>query len=122
MKRTNLSLYYLAGYLIPAGIALIAVPQTALKLLYSNTDYGTIIPRLVGVLILGLAIIVVQIIRHRIEILYPTTLIVRTVFLASFAWLYFLSGDPLFLSLLGIVGLGVLLTLLSFLRDKKKST
>lgn len=119
MKRTHLSLYYLAGYLLPAGVALIAAPQFALKHLFSNADYGNIIPRFVGVLILGLGIIVVQIIRHRVEVLYPTTLIVRTIFLASFVWLYFFSNDPQFLTLLGIVGFGVLLTLFSFLGDRK---
>ncbi len=122
MKRTHLSLYYLAGYLLPAGVALIAAPQFALKLLFSNGDYGTIIPRVVGVLILGLGIIVVQIIRHRVEVLYPTTLIVRSIFLASFVWLYYLSRDPLFLTLLGIVGFGVLVTLFSFIKDRKSKT
>lgn len=121
MKRTHLSLYYLAGYLVPAGLALIVVPEFALKLLFSNGEYGDIIPRFVGVLVLGLGIIVVQIIRHRIEALYPTTLLVRGIFLASFIWLYFLSHDPLFIVLFGIVGFGVLLTLFSFLLDRKRS-
>ncbi|MGH2569016.1 MAG: hypothetical protein ACRDGA_11815 [Bacteroidota bacterium] len=121
MKRTHLSLYYLAGYLLPAGIALMAAPEFSLNLLFSTGEYGTVIPRLAGVLILGLEIIVVQIIRLRVAVLYPTTLFVRTVFLASFVWLYGLSGDPLFLTLLGIVGFGVLLTLFSFIKDRRAS-
>ena len=32
MRRTNLSLYYLAGYLIPAGLLLLFVPEFATKL------------------------------------------------------------------------------------------
>ncbi len=45
MKKTHLSLYYLVGYLIPAGIGLIAAPQFVLKLLLSNGDYGDVMPR-----------------------------------------------------------------------------
>jgi hypothetical protein len=48
MKRTHLSLYYLVGYLLPAGIALIAAPKVALKLLLSNGNYGDVLPRLLG--------------------------------------------------------------------------
>ena len=121
MKRTHFSLYYLAGYLLPAGIALIIAPRFALRLLLSNGEYGDVIPRFLGVLVLGLGIIVVQIIRHRIEALYPTTLFVRAIFLASFVWLYFYGGDPLFLTLLVVVGFGFLLTFFSFMRDRKRT-
>jgi len=33
VRRTNLSLYYLAGYLVPAGLLLLFVPEFATKLL-----------------------------------------------------------------------------------------
>ena len=39
MNRTHLSLYYLAGYLLPAGILLLLVPDFATKLLLSNRTY-----------------------------------------------------------------------------------
>ena len=39
MRRTYLSLYYLAGYLLPAGLALLFVPEFATKLLLSNQPY-----------------------------------------------------------------------------------
>ena len=58
MKRTNRSLYYLAGYLLFAGVALLA---------------------------------------------------------ALFAY----SGDPLFLVLFGVVGLGVVVTGTSYLLDRR---
>ena len=48
MKRTRLSLYYLIGYLVPGGLALLAFPRLTLKLFFSNTDYGDVLPRLVG--------------------------------------------------------------------------
>ena len=50
MRRTNLRLYYLAGYLLPAGLLLLTVPEFARKLLLSNRDYDDAPFRLVGVL------------------------------------------------------------------------
>src|SRR3970040_1728257 len=104
MKRTHLSLYYLVGYLIPAGIALITVPQIALKLLLSNGAYGDVLPRLVGVVLLALGIIVLQIVRLHIDALYTTTLMARAVILVCLFGLYLYARDPLFLVLIGVVG------------------
>ena len=118
MNRTRLSLYYLAGYLTFAGVALLLVPSFALKLLLSNGDYGDTFPRLAGMLLIGLAILVTQIIRHRIEVLYPTTLVVRLFFLVVFAYLYLSSDDPFFLVVFGIVLLGVILTGYSYLTER----
>jgi thiol:disulfide interchange protein len=119
MNRTRLSLFYLAGYLTFAGLALLLVPSFALKLLLSNGDYGDVFPRLAGMLLLGLAILVTQIIRHRIEVLYPTTLVVRLFFLVVFAYLFLSSSDPFFLVVFGIVLLGVVLTGYSYLTEHR---
>jgi len=119
MNRTRLSLFYLAGYLTFAGLALLLVPTFALKLLLSNGDYGEVFPRLAGMLLLGLAILVTQIIRHRIEVLYPTTLIVRLLFLVVLAYLFLSSSDPFFLVVFGIVLLGVVFTGYSYLTEHR---
>ena len=119
MQRTHLSLYYLVGYLVPAGIALIAAPQFALKLLLSNGNYGDVMPRLLGVVLLALGIIVLQILRLHAETLYSTTLIARSVILVCLLGLYLYACDPLFLTLIGIVGLGFILTGTSYLLDRR---
>jgi thiol:disulfide interchange protein len=119
MNRTRLSLFYLAGYLTFAGLALLLVPTFALKLLLSNGDYGEVFPRVAGMLLLGLAILVTQIIRHRIEVLYPTTLLVRLFFLVVFAYLFLSSSDPFFLVVFGIVLLGVVFTGYSYLTEHR---
>lgn len=121
MKRTHLSLYYLVGYLIPAGIALIAAPEFVLRLLLSDGDYGDVMPRLVGVVLLALGIIVLQILRLRAEVMYPTTLIARSVILICLVGLYLYARDPLFISLLVIVGLGFVLTGASYLMDRRNA-
>jgi hypothetical protein len=114
VTRTRLSLYYLVSYLAVAGLALFLVPSIALPLLLSNGDYGDVFPRLSGMVLIGLAIIVGQIVRLRIEALYTTTLIIRVYFLFGFAFLF-----AIFLAVFGIVAIGVVLTGFSYLRDRQ---
>lgn len=121
MKKTNLSLYYLAGYLVPTGIGLLFAPQLVFKLLFSNGEYGDVIPRLSGGLILSLGIIVVQIIRLKVEALYTTTLVVRAVLIAILGWLYVRTGDPFFLAVGAVVALGIALTGTSYFLDHKRT-
>jgi hypothetical protein len=119
MKRTHLSLYYLIGYLIPAGLALLLAPQLTFKLLFSNGSYGDVLPRFVGMFVLTLGIIVVQIVRHRLEVLYTTILAVRGGMLVIMFGLYLYSGDPAFITLIVIVGFGFALTGVSLWLDRR---
>jgi uncharacterized protein YjeT (DUF2065 family) len=119
--RTRLSLYYLAGYLIPAGVMFFFAPQLTLKLLFSNGHYEDACVRFCGVLILGLGIVVVQLIRHRVDVLYPTTLLIRAVLSVGLVTLYFRTGDPCFLSILGVVLVGVMLTGTAWLAERRRS-
>ena len=119
MHRTRLSLYYLAGYLTFAGLALLLVPTFALQLLFSNGEYGEVFPRLAGMLLLGLAILITQIIRHRIEVLYPTTVIARVLISLTLIAIYVETADPFFLVILAIVVFGIALTTWSYLTDRR---
>ena len=83
MRRTHLSLYYLAGYLIPAGLLLLFVPEFATKLLLSNRTYDYAPFHLAGVLLLVIGILIAQIIRFRLEQLYTTTLVARALISAK---------------------------------------
>ena len=120
MRRTHLSLYYLAGYLLPAGGLLLLVPEFATKLLLSNRTYDYAPFRLVGVLLIGLGIIIVQIIRHRLEVLYPTTLVVRLLISATLIGLYAQTSDPFFLVVLVVVVIGIVLTGTSYLLERRR--
>src|SRR5258706_1751301 len=94
MRRTNLSLYYLAGYLVPAGLLLLLVPDFATKLLLSNRTYDDAPFRLAGTVLLALGILIVQIIRYNLEVLYTTTVAVRLLISASLLWLFTRTNDP----------------------------
>jgi hypothetical protein len=119
VRRTNLSLYYLAGYLVPAGLLLLFVPEFATKLLLSDRTYDYAPFHLAGVLLLVIGILVIQIIRHRLEQLYSTTLVARALISATLLWLFLATGDPFFAVVLVIVLIGVALTGASFYLDRQ---
>jgi len=119
MKKTRFSLFYLAGYLIPAGLLLLLAPTFSTRLLLSNGEYGNVFPRLAGMLLVGLGVLVVQIIRFHLDMLYTTTLAIRLFFCVCFVIFYSMSRDPFFLVLLAIVAFGLVLTGTSYLLDKQ---
>jgi len=120
VNRTHLSLYYLAGYLIPAGTLLLLVPDVATKLLLSNRTYDDAPFRLAGILLIGLGILVVQMIRYRLEVLYPTTILIRLLISATLLTLYARTSDPFFLVVLTIVVIGIALTGTSLILDRRR--
>jgi len=117
MKRTRISLFYVISYLIPGGLGLLLAPQLALTLLFSTGAYSDAMPRMVGLMMVALGAFVVQIVRKRIEPLYLTALAVRSGMLPVLLLFYLVSGDTLFLTLLGIVGIGVAYTSVSYRLD-----
>ena len=118
MKKTRLSLTYLATYLLIGGIALLLAPKIALSLLLATGDYGHFFPQIVGMFMVGFGIVVVQIICFNVAVLYPTTLAIRAFFLVCLTGYYFTTADPLFLILIAIVGSGFVLTGWSYLTEE----
>ena len=120
MNKTRISLYYLGSYLIIIGFGLLFAPDGTLKILQSNGTYGDVFPRIAGMLMSGLGMTVFGIIRSRVSELYPATLVIRLYFLICIVVFYMMTRDPLFLVIFAIVALGFVLTLSSFLLDRKK--
>jgi len=121
MNKTRLSLFYLGSYLVLIGLGLLLVPYGTLKILQSNGDYGDAFPRVAGMLMSGLGVSIFGIIRARSYKLYPATLFIRAYFIVCLVAFYATTRDPLFLVLIGIVGLGLVLTLISCILDRKGS-
>jgi hypothetical protein len=69
----------------------------------------------------GVGLSIFGMIRARSSALYPATLFICVYFIACIGAFYAMSRDPLFLVLSGIVGLGFVLTLGSYLVDRKSS-
>jgi hypothetical protein len=119
MKLTWLSLFYETGYLLVAGVFLLAAPDTAFKLLFSNASYGDVLPRLFGTVLFSIGAVFVQIVRMQIRELYTTTIVVRVPLMAVNLWLFYYSGNPLFLTLFVIVTFGVVLTATGYVLDQR---
>jgi uncharacterized protein YjeT (DUF2065 family) len=122
MRRTHLSLYYLAGYVLPAGVLLVFVPTFATTLLLSNVTYDEPPLRLAGLVLIALGILIVQIIRHSVEALYTTTLAVRSVLSLGLLALLITTGNPFFGVVLIVVLIGVALTGASYLVDRREAS
>jgi uncharacterized protein YjeT (DUF2065 family) len=122
MRRTHLSLYYLAGYVLPAGVLLVFVPTFATTLLLSNVTYDEPPLRLAGLVLISLGILIVQIIRHSVEALYTTTLAVRSVLSLGLLALLITTGNPFFGVVLIVVLIGVALTGASYLVDRREAS
>ncbi len=119
-RNTKISLGYVAGYLIMGGLMFLWVPQTALKIFQSSGQYDDIMIRVVGLMMLGLAIVVIQVIRlNLIQEFYPTTLILRMFLTAGMIGLYFYTRDIMFLIISGIIVLGMLMTVYFYLREER---
>lgn len=98
---------YLSGYLFFGGLAFALVPDFFLTVLQSNGDYGDIMPRLVGMFMVGLGAMLGLMVYRDDYTYYRFSVVIRTVFVVFLTVLYFMSDDPLFLvfNLIVLVGL-----------------
>lgn len=119
LDRTRLSLFYVASYLITSGLGMTFTPQLTLDMMFSTGHYESTFVTMCGLFILGLAAFVIQVIRHRLAVLYPTIIAVRVGFCAGYVVLYEHTRDPFFLAVLGIVGAGLLLSSVCFALDRR---
>jgi len=120
MKFSRYSLTYLATYLTLGGLGFLFIPTQFSKLLFSNVTYQEIPLRLAGMFSLLLGIVVVQIVRHQLEVLYPTSLVARFVGLIALLVFYFNTHNPMFLTLSVIVTIGFVATIASFILEKRQ--
>jgi hypothetical protein len=119
MRKTRLSLFYLVTYLTLTGLGLMWAPAATLHLLGATNTYDDAMPRFTGILMLALGLLVSQIIRFRVERLYPITVVIRSGIWLFVAWIFARSRDPFFLAVLGVVGLGILLTGVAYLAERR---
>jgi hypothetical protein len=119
LSRTRASLFFPASYLVVAGVGFILFPEFNLRLLFSTGHYERIFVELCGLFLLGLAALVIQTIRFRLAAIYPTLIGVRVFFCVGYMVLYGKTRDPLFLSLLAIVGSGLLASTICLARDRR---
>lgn len=106
MKR--LTLVYLVSYLAVGGAGFLFAPDFALSLLLSDGEYGDVMPRVLGMFMLALALLIGGFVRRSDYSYYGTTILARSFIVAVLTFLYGRTADPLFLTLNVIVLLGLL--------------
>lgn len=108
MKAKKLTLTYVITYLAVGGLGLAFFPGQILKLFLSNGNYGEVMPRMAGMFMCALGFFVFRMVRYEDWKYYPATVIVRSGLVVFMLWLYFISNDPFFLVVNGIVLLGLI--------------
>ena len=121
MPRTRRSLFYLASYLTITGLALLFIPHLFLKLLFANHEYPGAFVQFSGILMIGLAVVVMNIIKYGNRILYRTTLMARIPMWICTLGLYVYTRETFFIVVLCVLGLGILLTGSFYLAERKKA-
>ena len=122
MPRTRRSLFYLAAYLSITGLALLFTPELFLKLTFANHAYPGAFVRFSGILMLGLAVVVMNIIRYGNRVLYRTTLMARIPMWICTLGLYLYTKETFFIVVLCVLGLGILLTGSFYLAERGNSS
>lgn len=117
LPRTRLSLYYLAGYTLPVGLALMSVPQLTMQLLFSNHAYDDLGLRIGGVFLFALGLMVAGMIIREISRAYVLTLFVRAFIIAALLTLFSQYRDPALLATSTVVTIGWLLTFIGWRKD-----
>ncbi len=118
---TRRSLVYPITVLMVTGILLIGIPNLVFSLLGSNMTYPPEIANLLGMFTIGLGTLVALIYRYKIRQLYMWTLFIRLFFVSVLVYLYLKYSNPFFLTVLGVLILGMFLTILGVFIDKKQS-
>lgn len=120
MKAKKLALTYLTTYLAIGGVGFAFFPSQTLKLFFSNGDYGDIMPRIVGMFMCALSFLIYQIVKHEDWKYYITSIYVRSAIVLFLLWIYSKSCDPMFLVLNGIVLIGLIPSIIFYLRGKSE--
>jgi|SRR6185312_5546574 len=121
MPKTRRSLFYLTGYLLATGLALLFAPQLFLKLAFASHEYEPTFIRFSGILMVGLSVIVMNVIRYGNRIWYRATLMARIPMWILIFGLYIYTRETFFLVVLGVLGLGIVLTGSFYLQERGKT-
>lgn len=116
MKK--ISWIYLASYLTIGGIGFAFIPEITLNLFLSNGNYGDIMPRVVGMFMIALGGLIATMTINNDFKYYTYSIFIRTGMVIFIIWLYMISNDPLFITILVIVLVGLLPSWYIYLKTK----
>ncbi|MEM6724791.1 MAG: hypothetical protein AAF598_12180, partial [Bacteroidota bacterium] len=105
--------------LAAAGTGLFLFPQFMLRALQSNEDYPSVIVQFAGMFMMVLSIFVFKVIQESLVSHYQLTIYLRLFMSACLIWFYVQTINPLFLIVLGILVVGLLLSIIGDIWDQK---
>lgn len=108
MDLRKITLSYLVAYLAVAAVGFGLFPQQFMDLFQSNGDYGSVMPRLVGMMMGALAFLIFTILRNEDWKYYVVSIYVRSGIVAFLFYVWAISDDPMFLIINVIVLVGLL--------------
>ena len=117
MKAKKITLTYIVIYLAIGGLGFTFFPNQILELFLSNGNYGDIMPRIAGMFMCALSFLIFRIIRNEDWHYYSATIYVRSSIVLILSWLFYKSGDPMLLVLMGIVLIGLIPSVIIHLKN-----
>ena len=121
VRLKRIAFIYLISYLSVAAVGFGLFPALTLKLFLSNGDYGVIMPRMLGAMMGVLSFLLFMIYRNDDWKKYsPFTMMARTPLVLFIFYLYYLSGDPMFLIINAIVLVGLVTTAVGTLLQRRE--
>lgn len=121
MKARRMTLTYLATYLLLGGVGFASFPAPVLQLFQSTGDYGDIMPRIVGMFMCALGLLIWRILKNEDWKYYSLTIYIRSAIVLFLVWIYFKSQDPMWLILTGVVLVGLIPSILVHFGSKSHS-
>jgi hypothetical protein len=109
-ERTRRTLIYPSVYLIGGGLGLLLWPDLMLRLLLATGHYDLAFPRFAGAICVGLGLVVLQIMRRGVVVLYPTLIWARVFMCACYAALAIGYHERFFWVIFAMVGVGAAAT------------
>jgi hypothetical protein len=117
-ERTRRTLIYPAIYLIGGGLGLLLWPDLMLRLLLVTGHYDLAFPRFAGAICVGLGLVVVQIMRRRVIVLYPTLIWARVFMCTCYAALAIDYHERFFWVIFAMVGVGAVATSIAWQTER----
>ncbi|MCU0227360.1 MAG: hypothetical protein MUF01_06940 [Bryobacterales bacterium] len=106
MRRTRGSLYFTAGYLYFGGAGFLLAPQAMLMIFLAEGIYSMVTLRLLGAVMLGMAMLVSAIIEQATASLYRQVWLATIPMVAALGYVYYDSLDRMWALLLTLVAAG----------------
>ena len=118
MNLRKISLIYLSSYLGFGGLGFAIFPNVTLHLFYSNIAYDPVVVQFMGLFMCLLSFLIYNIYRFQDWKYYLVTIRARIPAVIFIFYLYYISNNPMFLIINGIVIIGLALTIIGYFKSK----